>query len=349
MTAVLTSPETIMLSLPDVPVTLLLARLLVANKQAPAPSRVRADLGKFLERSPSAEQFQDWADQLRAAGLVTEKRLQLTEAGRERALACLGTTELPLRCTWQTIQARYLVPRALGLNSDAAETRTRIDRADKLAALLLKRRFKLPVGTGMTLRDVLQALACRELGFPDQTSLEGVKNLVLNRMLRTSERLSREQLERQLPRLLLGATKSGIGGLRDLVMRRWATDASDSVPSLVGGQDHRVASPLAPVEFDLAGFANTVKVAARDCPTGRFGDNKVFINHVWRHLAGEPGVSGLDLDTFKQKLVEANRTNLLTLSRADLVSVMNTEDVQESETHYLNAVFHFILIEKEQP
>jgi hypothetical protein len=99
--------------------------------------------------------------------------------------------------------------------------------------------------------------------------------------------------------------------------------------------------------FDLDTFANTVKAVARTCPTGRFGDNKVFISHVWRQLQDQPQIAPLGLAGFKQKLVEANRENLLTLSRADLVQLMDPADVRESETAYLNAAFHFILVEKE--
>ena len=102
-------------------------------------------------------------------------------------------------------------------------------------------------------------------------------------------------------------------------------------------------------EFDLPAFAQTVKAAVRDCPTGRFGDNKVFISHVWRRLRDEPGFPAMDLPAFKQRLTEANNARLLTLSRADLVQVMDPTDVRESETRDLNAAFHFVLLEKEQP
>jgi hypothetical protein len=43
--------------------------------------------------------------------------------------------------------------------------------------------------------------------------------------------------------------------------------------------------------------------------------------------------------------VEANAHRLLTLSRADLVQLMDPGDVAESETPYLNAVFHLILVD----
>ena len=57
----------------------------------------------------------------------------------------------------------------------------------------------------------------------------------------------------------------------------------------------------------------------------------------------------LDLPAFKQRLVEANQAGLLTLSRADLVQVMDPADVRDSEIQYLNATFHFLLVERNRP
>jgi hypothetical protein len=55
------------------------------------------------------------------------------------------------------------------------------------------------------------------------------------------------------------------------------------------------------------------------------------------------------LADFKNRLVEANQQGLLHLSKADLPEAMDPNDVRESETPYLNAVFHFVLIDREQP
>ncbi len=49
----------------------------------------------------------------------------------------------------------------------------------------------------------------------------------------------------------------------------------------------------------MAELAERVKAAARACPTGRYGDNKVFIAHVWRMLQSDPDFAGMELDTFK--------------------------------------------------
>ena len=91
-------------------------------------------------------------------------------------------------------------------------------------------------------------------------------------------------------------------------------------------------------------MAERVKAAARDCPTGRYGDHKVFIAHVWDRLRADPDFAGMDLDGFKRALAEANNLRLLDLSRADLVQAMDPEDVRRSEVHYLNATFHFVRI-----
>jgi hypothetical protein len=95
---------------------------------------------------------------------------------------------------------------------------------------------------------------------------------------------------------------------------------------------------------DLPGFAERVRAGARSCPSGRLGDNKVFVVHVWRALRGDPAVAGLDLDGFKRRLAEANHARLLDLGRADLVEAMDPEDVRLSEVHYLGATFHFVRI-----
>ncbi len=99
-----------------------------------------------------------------------------------------------------------------------------------------------------------------------------------------------------------------------------------------------------PEPLDLATFARRVLEAARNSPTGRFGDNKVFISHVWRNLQDDPAFAEMALPTFKQRLAEANNARLLDLSRADLVEAMDPEDVRLSEVPYLGATFHFVRI-----
>jgi hypothetical protein len=220
----------------------------------------------------------------------------------------------------------------------------------------LRRHFQLGGGAGSSLGAVLEALACQEvcqeLGLAEANTLQDLRDRLLSRRIGSDDQLSFEDLKKKGPRVLLGAKRGGVAGLRDAVLLGWAD--ADTTPAPAGSTPRtHPAEPGGGVpeeaEFDLDAFARTVKAAARDCRTGWFGGNKVFISHVWRHLRDEPGFPPLDLPTFKQRLVEANNARLLTLSRADLVQVMDPIDVQESETAYLNATFHFVLVEGEQP
>ena len=90
-------------------------------------------------------------------------------------------------------------------------------------------------------------------------------------------------------------------------------------------------------------------LAAKSPSEDRFHDNKVFIAALWRATQEEPSFPRLALAEFKQRLVEANSQNLLHLSRADLVQAMDPQLVAESETGYLNAAFHFVLVEGDLP
>ncbi len=74
----------------------------------------------------------------------------------------------------------------------------------------------------------------------------------------------------------------------------------------------------------------------------RFGVGKVFISSAYAELKNDARVRSLGIDGFKQALVDAHRRGVLTLTRADLVAAMDPKDVAASETHHLNATYHFI-------
>jgi GNAT superfamily N-acetyltransferase len=77
---------------------------------------------------------------------------------------------------------------------------------------------------------------------------------------------------------------------------------------------------------------------------GRFGDRKVFISEVWKKIRGKMGMS---LDEFKRWLVHRNRSQDLSLARADLVSAMDPALVEASETYAVPGerfpVYHFVI------
>lgn len=94
----------------------------------------------------------------------------------------------------------------------------------------------------------------------------------------------------------------------------------------------------------IEAFAQTVRDVAAQAPTGYYGLDKVFISHVWQHGNACGLLHGMNLQEFKQRLLEANQANCLTLSQADLPDRLSRVDVVESSTPYLNAMFHFVRI-----
>jgi hypothetical protein len=131
-----------------------------------------------------------------------------------------------------------------------------------------------------------------------------------------------------------GAAGSDSQAIRTAVVRTWLlqdTQPTSSRPDV--GQSAR---------FELERFVRDVRSATTHATEGRWDGEKVFVNHVWRRLQVEGNADGLDLNSFKAHLLEANRQGLLRLSRADLVSAMPSDDVRESEIPSFGDVFHFI-------
>jgi hypothetical protein len=329
---------------PDTAVAdLVLVRMTLPSKTPVAPSVVRKDVGKALNSDFSAAEFDDLRSELASAGFLTKGKrntFALTDAGRERVLRFLGVAEPPSRINWSTVIAKYLFPKAAGLSADAA---AKLNSGDKLAAFVLKRKYELAAGAGSTVNQVLEAVACKRLGFSQETTLDGLLCLVLSRLM-GSERLMKEKLVKQLPLFETGLTAASADAARCKVVRDWLGGAP-SPP-----QPRPQPEPRPSEQFDLPVFAATVRaLAASSQPQDRFHDNKVFIAALWRATQREPNFPRVSLAEFKQRLVEANSHSLLHLSRADLVQAMDPQLVGDSETEYLNAKFHFVLLEGDHP
>jgi hypothetical protein len=313
---------------------LVLVRMALPGKKPAAPSVVREDVRKVLNYELSGAEFDDLRSELADAGLLAKghrNTFALTDTGRERALRFLDVDEIPPRTTWSAVIARYLFPRAAGLSANAAAN---LNNGDRLAAFILKRKYGLAAGAGSTVNQVLEAIACKQLGFSDETTLDGLLCAVLSRLM-GSERLTKEKVVKQLPMFETRLTAARADAARCKVVRDW----------LGGPPPHE---PQAPEAFDLFLFAATVRaLAASSPPQDRFHDNKVFISALWRASQREPSFPRLSLPDFKRRLVDANSQNLLHLSRADLVQVMDPQLVADSETSFLNTSFHFVLIEGE--
>jgi hypothetical protein len=324
---------------PPVPAVadLLLARMALPKHSS---TNVRKDLGKLLGAEPSDAVLDEEKERLASDGFlakVTKKSFALTDAGRERALRFLGVDGLPPKITWAQLVAKYLFPRAAGLSESAAAG---MKKGEHLSAFLLRRKYALPVGSGTTINRVLEALACKELGFPEETTLAGLLRAALSRKIGSDDKLEKKALCRQFPLFQTGLANAHADAVRFALVRDWLAASADVAP-----EEPRPAEP-----FDLDAFAETVRALAFRSPAeDRFYDNKVFIAALWRTSQREPNFPRLTLPEFKARLVEANARHLLHLSRADLVQAMDPRAVAESETSYLNATYHFVLLEEDRP
>jgi hypothetical protein len=316
---------------------LILVRLLVAGAK-PRMSDCWRQLSNFLPEPVDAAGREKHVQVLVVAGMLKQRPMALTDAGRARALEFLGVPALEAGTTWAGLVNRHLILTALRVPRGDSRAR-KISKAEGLAAFVVNEHFEVQRRPESTLAEVLNALVCQQLGFPEAKNLREIKRLVLSRLVGSKEMLRIEQLRSQVPRVAAGAQRSGARAIRMAILRRWLCASA-------GGAEAESTLRRAEHPFELGEFAATVKAVARDCPGGWFGDRKVFINHVWRHFGGQVGMPAMELPEFKARLVEANRARLLDLSRADLPDQLPAADVGESETHQENAVFHFIQSER---
>jgi hypothetical protein len=347
---------------------LVLARLLAAGEKGELASKVRKDLEPSLSHRWAGTAPGELLDRVLAefesAGLVTRlpgktkkaaPRVVLTAEGRRRALEALGVAELRPKTTWASLKKTYLPAMALGLPASNEAAFKAMSSDPVFRAVLLRRRYALPIAEVPRLDDAIDALAWKLIGFEGMTGkfdARAVKTALLNRELGDGRAADFKKAAGRLVARQAGARRDDAKELRDAVLRDWIGRAG---PCEIEGRatrpEDRPPGPAAiePVPgprpaLDPAALAGRVKDAARACPTGRYGNHKVFIAHVWDRLRPDPDFAGMDLDGFKRALAEANNLRLLDLARADLVQAMDPEDVRRSEVRYLNATFHFIRI-----
>jgi hypothetical protein len=206
-------------------------------------------------------------------------------------------------------------------------------------AAVLRQKFELPLGDYPDLKSVKVELTRKLLGIGPRVkiTLESVQAAIFERELGEHRPANPKKVIDRLVSKQVGARRDDDQEARDAVLREW-----------LSGPTERPAEPTLCLPFDQVSFVQKVQSAADECATGRFGDNKVFIIHVWRALQNDANFRSMDLPAFKQRLAEANNARLLDLSRADLVQAMDPDDVRLSEVTYHSAVFHFIQIGSER-
>ncbi|AMV35882.1 hypothetical protein [Planctomyces sp. SH-PL62] len=333
---------------------LILVRLLLAGTKGAKAADLRKDLEPILGRRWPGSELASVIDRalikLAADGLAVQQpgrtkrapaTFLATDDGRRDALAFLGVAELPAKPkpTWASLKKSLLIARALGLDALAP-----VAKDDALRAVLLDRQAGLGLGGAPTLKQAKEAWTRKHLGMGprEKVTLETVQAALFRRALAgapTSPVPAKGTLDLFLAERL-GAPGKPFKSLRDEIVRRWAEGIPGLVSEPPNGAEAEVATPSP--ALDLGAFARRVREAVRGCRTGRHGEDKVFVVHVWRALQHDPSFRGGDFALFKKRLAEANNARLLSLSRADLVQAMNPEDVLLSEVPYMNTCFHFV-------
>jgi hypothetical protein len=346
--------------------SLVLVRLLPALEKGDTVDKMKKDLEPMLGHRWSGSILSDLLERtltsLESKGLVTHippkskkkpPTYILTAIGSRRGLDLLGVERLMPKSTWAVIKKTYLPACALGLTGLSDTSLKSFSKDLGFKAALLTRSYKLPLGESPTLAQAIDALAWTLLGIEssEKFTVSAVQKALFHRALgdppaRPAE--AKKAIDLLLARRI-GARRNEAKEFRDAVLRGWVDRSLDGQgeampdPSVSGPSTEAEPGPApSPVPFDLHRFAEKTLAAARSCTTGRFGTDKVFIIHVWQALQKALMFPEMNLAEFKRRLAEANNARLLDLSRADLVSAMDPDDVRLSELTYMNATFHFI-------
>ncbi|RKG56638.1 hypothetical protein D7X30_23620 [Corallococcus sp. AB011P] len=319
-----------------------------SEKKAGTRNELAKTLHAFVEHRWSRGEWNGRFDAL-LTELLEDKQVEargrsglaLTGAGRQQALKFLRV-DSPKGLTWKRVKQQHLLAKGLGLPASKPAL-GRLSDADGVRALVLKRAHKVEGPETPTLAQVRDRLLWRQLGVEtdEAFSLRAVQAHLLGQLLGQEVRDPKRGVE-QLAARAVGAPRVDAEVVRMAALREWVLAEAEKVsaprPKLVEAAV-KLAPKVPPTE--TVSFARRVLDAAKAVPpTGRFGDNKVFISHVWKALQPE----WADRPAFNEALLAANRAQHLSLGRADLLAAMNPQDITESEVRAVGASFHFVIL-----
>lgn len=95
------------------------------------------------------------------------------------------------------------------------------------------------------------------------------------------------------------------------------------------------------MSLSLRDFVSRVQEAADDAISGMYG-NKVFVTALYRMFEERGEASGCNLAEFKERLLLAQRANLLMLDRCEGLD-RNDANVAKSEIKHLGATYHVVV------
>jgi len=333
---------------------LILVRLLaLPKKNKPGPTKIGKEMyALFQEVCPARNAFDDLMEAAFSQLTTDEQCIErqpfvLKEAGHQRALLYLGVTEVLGNMTWQTLCNRYLIAKVYGLDAESFEVRKQLQDINKLKGCVMNHAYVLDLSGVPTLKQSIHALLWHKMGVATDVEFNE-KNLIrylLELDLNEHSPLDAKSLRDVVIKKEIKAQSNRGYEIRQRILQQLVGKPSDKDQPTA--QAHHSSSNLVEVVDevpDIEAFAEQVQQAAQTSETGWFGERKVFISHVWRNMQKNSVYPKMDFPKFKGLLVEANKQELLTLSRADLVAAMDANDVAESEIQYLNATFHFVKI-----
>jgi hypothetical protein len=339
---------------------LILARLRVVGDVG----MVRSELDKTLQ--PIGTQQHSSAEWKRILATVLERvlghglvepagrsRLILTAAGQGTLADRVGVLVTGGRMRWDRLRNTFLMAKALALPVPTTEAQQgRLMAGDGLRAAILWSHYQLPFTDYPTLTAARDRLMWRHLLSEGTTArLAHQETLaaapftqgtlmaaLLNDLLEAKRGLDWPAALEQLVAKRVGARRTTPDALRIAILAQASTSEAADTPVPPTSTSEGKA-------IDYPAFAAAVVQAAKRCQTGRFGTHKIFISHVWQQLREEGRDQGLDLDTFKQQLVEAMRRGLISLSRADMSYALDQADVAASSIAHLTDTLHFVRLD----
>ena len=329
----------------DVLGDMILVRLLGSGKTPPARSQIDRDLKPLVSVSMDKAEWQERLDatlsSLEEQGVIESRPYRLTDTGRQRAVGFLNLDSVPKE-KWTTLRDRYLIASALGISPTDKQAFRDVGTSDGLRPAILVNHFDLPGSRVPSKARAMHLLAWQQLQLAHEFEIPTTKDISHKNILYAT--ILDGQKGDPVTLLAAQVTKSESNSLkhvREAVIRNWLASREPNTDSPSVAPEPATADRETHA-LNLTEFAERVRTIAQQSSTGKFGENKVFLSHVWNQYQGDGGGNGMTRSDFDQLLVDANRQNLLTLSRADLISAMNPQDVQESEIRSANATFHFL-------
>jgi len=282
------------------------------------------------------EQIESIVQQTKKSKSKTKPRYRLTNKGQTYAMSLLNADYFPKKLTWKSIRDKYMIAKALGYRI-GNEKKYKAFTLKVIKGLILKQHFNLCVNDRPTLNEVRNALCWKALGI-DSTKTFNAESAFpfLITQLQGMDALIKGQIKYDgLVAHLLGARNTGEASLKNAF-----------VGKLIFGSNVPLAFPAneAQIEFDLHSFAKQVLEIASSSPSGRFGDDQVFISHVWTYYQKNKNTIQMTETDFKRHLLKAHRSGLLSIIEEDLPDRRNQHDIQASAIPYLNEIYHYVKI-----